>query len=1371
MPQCDHRRKGGVVTRMVPRELAHEWILAIRPGCGDCPCCGVWEEALSAALGLTSGWPLPRERLIGVLLVVVDHARAGGFYHHQKATAADTVEAGSVDPAPDTAELLAELALASAELSKHAANPTAARPIQPLARFEWSAIRDRAVPGPMPGDSGVTTATDRWDDAEFQAFLGSTAEDLVVGAIIPAPVRYAARCFIAWNGDKPRACVNLRPVNRLSVQSTVRYSSARELAAAGRDWHVKLDIKAAFRHVAVPPGAARYLGFRVDATCFQYKRLPFGWAHSPEVFVAALRPTIDMVRNAHPEATFVVYVDDIAVGADDPATAVRAAVALLEALRIAGWSASAAKCFLRPVRILRFLGMRVRGGAYPGLAVAPSLVDKAERAASALRKFGCPRQFLSVWGITSFAATATPWIALVRSAMDGPAAAITTADSCDHRSLSLDFPELAAGADDAVRMMRLAVAEGFTTLGTRYRRPVIISVDTSATGHGGVMNTPTSFGVGRLLFRWAAPLSPAESLLPSAVRELMGAARAIENWAHVIRGRTVVLRLDAAAAVHCVASWSSRSEAARVALNDLLGTIRSHDIDVMPEWWSRESETLRQADALSRVCSPPEDRLALSASTTTGLVSHLFRAPTLHHDALPGYISAPGYTAEWPLLPVRAQRSAAAPRWCGAPALADWAYQVVWAHPTAHGFAEIARRYLSEAAAAPVILCIVAGEFARASRPELTPLWKFFVGRRCAATRGSLVRLARGGEWQDATSHHTWFVYQYAAGPGPDGPRVLSTREVEAFFGSAGTPPHPGPQRSGAPTITEVWRSLAAGDGVARPAMAAAARACEACPEHRVIPSLDEVLTALAHPGVEAAVTLAVESGLMASLPVRDQVVAAIAEVDAEMGPSTQARASRVAHSLLHFARSTAMAGVPWSPTSADALATSWARARLGLPDCRPVRVPPASPQAVSADLSAVAARARRRFPYGPDMPAKGMGPLSSALLLSQGSAARHEASHKRVVWGWELRWGIHNNPAVVASHPDAVAALVTTGALMWRSVYVRLLRRCDVRAYGTAAVFRWMFPHKTNRHASKPGVPTTYRLGFVAATWVLEHIHTILSRDASGESTAPFFADQHGRFLSYAYLSRVLRMLLAGLPLSEEATLHGLRVGCDAELREAGVEDEVRDWMGWWKRTLRRMSEHYEALSVTRLLAAGAKYGLLYAESLAPGLMAAAGQYDAASPAPWHPPRDAVDPRATARLAHGSADAASGPPTVTSPSPRGRHCSRCHQRGHYRSTCPAPLPPLSNNIGEDDSESGVEDEPDDVEAAWRRPEPAVPAPGGSTGAPLVGSSLLEMLFSRARSPGQGVAGPLRVAREHAPARHAESAPTAAVIGEDEPHR
>lgn len=317
----------------------------------------------------------------------------------------------------------------------------------------------------------------------------------------------------------------------------------------------------------------------------------------------------------------------------------------------------------------------------------------------------------------------------------------------------------------------------------------------------------------------------------------------------------------------------------------------------------------------------------------------------------------------------------------------------------------------------------------------------------------------------------------------------------------------------------------------------------------------------------------------------------------------------------------------------------------------------------------------------------------------------------------------------------------------MWRSLYVRMMRKSDVATVPAEAkptwAVRWSRDHKTRRHVGMQGVPTEPKVGFITCPWVLELLGPLLAAAVGGSASEPLFPDEAGNFPSYNYLVKVLRLLLEGLPGARTATLHGLRLGNDIEMKLRGVEEEVRDWFGWWKRIIRRMGEHYEAIVMAKLAAASEGYGSLCADALLPGVVTTVGEYVSLAQA-----------ANTAAAVGGGVSRASGAMSMqwatqaeqplASALPRGQPaprqtvtCTRCTEKGygaaaegHIRSNknCPSALAEareVANQPGDDASESGSDSEDD---KAYQRP---VAGRAAST----TGTSLADLFF-RSRAGG-----------------------------------
>ena len=1149
-----------------------------------------------------------------------------GFFPHQPDSPVDKVEDGSCEAAPDSPELVASLARAQDEAFLHtiAATIRAPAPISPPSKLDGGQILDfealRDVLASPHG--GRRSDPSRWSVPELRAACAAIADDLTSGALTPSAPTIASLLFLAGGQDKPRACIDMRPCNAAFHPATTRYPTVLDLALSGKEWLVKLDLKAAFKRVAVPKAARGLLGMVVGNTGFTYSSLPFGWTWSPTIFSATLAPLIQRIRQALPHVTIVVYVDDIAIAAHEPAVAVEAATFLMEQLRQAGWFVSIKKTFLRPVRILRFLGCRVRAGAEPSLGVTPSIWMKARSSLRAFETSMCLWSVVAVWGLVSFAAVAAPWLALFRSALDGVASA-TISPPGHHTCPPEAFDSTLRLAREAVTQMGRAVGEGMYPILPQHDRTVVITTDVSATGVGATLTVGTvSLEAHRPLEGWEQPLS-------SAARELIGLDFALTTWSRIITRARVLWRSDASAAVSAIRSWSSSSDSCRHIVLRVLRTVDESRAHIVAEWLPRSHTDIVRVDALSRV-DATRDLPAQPRFRPSDIERAIHAAPTPAsvHVLPTGYPAAPAYTAPLPTVPRSTARLPGSPTWLGDHETFDYSGAAALVHPSASYLAPTIARYLRDAGARPSVLMILASENAPTSQASLQRVAHLIVGSETVVERGSPILQRRvDGAWVEEPARHTWKLYTLFASPDTLCDRSLSRGERLALLFKSGFPPHPGPRASRS-SMEDTWAAAAARHDPWPAALRARDLLAAAPP---LTPgsalSLRSVLAACSDPDCAVAVALQRSaSWITTPPPLLEQVAAAVSEIDADRADTTIARGSRAASDLLAFFDATAVGDCPFTSQALDHLATAWVRSRLRLPGAIPwPAVPPPHPPsapAVAADCSALAARLTRRFlpsAGAAQLPQVGLGPLTSALLLTCGSSARHDASPKPPVFGWMIREGIRLNPEILALHPAAVACISLMGCSMWRSVYTRHLMGSDAAPFGDDfLVIRWTRKHKTSRTAGRPGLPSTARLGYTAARWVVELVRPFVSSAGPSEF---LFRDAVGRPLSYSYLTSVLRLLLDGVPgAPTSATLHGLRVGCDSEMRALGVSDEVRDLMGWWAQALRRMSRHYESVDVASLLAASARYGSLLARSLAPGHMTQHGTYNSAEHLPASP-------------------------------------------------------------------------------------------------------------------------------------------------------
>ena len=1424
-PVC--RRQSGDATDPPPsasppfdRMSTAATLLRINPGCGgdDCDMCGLWRTAVREVVD--SSPCTTRANVVACLVRVHSIARGRGFAGHQKATTADKTEDGSLTPAPDSPELLRELSAAQQELDQHRVMP--AHPITPdTTKFNRNSIVSDAAGLARATSSRVPPTRDCTDlltHDDFIAVLGGVASDLATGSLSVASDGDSlalSHPFVVWQNGKPRVCVNFKPVNEFMTRSTTTLPRARDLALAGRhrSWLVKLDLKTAFRRVRVPAGLSPALAFAFGGVRFRYDSLPFGWSHSPEVFAATLAPAVARaIEAAGPHVSVIVYVDDIAIAARTPEAAVAAASAVMRALRAGGFVVSAAKTFLRPVKVLRFLGLLVRAGPRPGIGIAPSTVSKARAAAADVTTHGCRAALATVWGLTAFAAySAAPELTLSRAELDAP-----VADYLNNRYA----PHFAPGSDDAsaaallagsvVDDLAKAQAEGLRdVLPTNPRARIVVTSDASASGGAAHI----AFGSGHPPALIRRPWSIHEATLPSTVRELLMLLEAFQYLAttspRTLAHVEVVWVSDSSSAVSSLNTWHAGAACVRAAVRAIRDIAALHDATIVASWCPREDPSLAAVDARSRFTS-------LSASPWFSPVTPTDESLSRAHASLPSPVTlhfappfgrplmAARYASNWPA--VARTHPKPHPRRVAALETFEWAGEHVWASPPRAAVDRLMAALSRASALGPWAALTIARPESFVHVPLLSRAEPWRIATAVVAEIGAPILRwdTASGKWERTPARERWVATTYAGCPAAPvlGDRVPSSAELTSLLHASGFPPHPGP-RTPAPTTwadaarhdhlshrrpqhrsvaqaftaerTPTTRALAPGPRPAappgprqpshrtaplpappHPAAALCIRAAETgAASVPSPPSIGELLSALAAEDPDEATMIAARVGALPRDPslqqLRAQMACAIVEIDAGVGPASHARAARAAAGLLGLARVLGVENTPASGATLDAIATAWARARLRRPAALELDATyrATSAPSVYADMGAVGARLRRRFPtpvfHNP--PSTGLGPTTTALLLALGGSARHDSSPKRIVWGWEVRWGLQHHLDVVAQHPTAVAAICAIGGSMWRSIYVRHLRRCDaafmrsspmVRSYGPPrpsssdsvltswdkalaepsarpsgphppVAIRWSRAHKTNRFAGVGDLPSTDRFGFIAAPWVLDVIHHFIPTTPTSD-TAYVFSDDNGQPLSYNYIARVLRLLLSGLPDAASATPHGLRLGIDAELRHLGVPDIIRDLMGWWKRVLRRMGELYEAEDAARVILGNSLYGTTIAESLAPGLMASSADFRGEAPshriADLMPAHHRHPESAGAAAAGAHPRAPGGDSTHSNAAPRGvggvrapttRTCGKCGRVGHIASNrlCPffgRPNPHISSSPGDDGSESDDSD-------------------------------------------------------------------------------
>lgn len=444
-----------------------------------------------------------------------------------------------------------------------------------------------------------------------------TLEEVRTGAIVEerdvSNVKALLPCFVVTNANgKKRLIFDGRALNRLLRPSrgTVSYESVRDALYLRARYATKLDIEAAFRHVAVSIADQGWLCFALEGRIFRYTTLPFGLSWSPALFYNALRPTVDRLRRQG--IRLVWYVDDFLVTADTPEQLDDRVTRVIQELHAARWRPAPDKSYPFAYTSVEFLGLSVsyrETDGVPVLAVPTTKVDKIVAELTAMMTGGVAHvvHLRKVAGRIAFCSFVSPRLSLASRTLHY---AIHMADRAPEGRVQVAgmFAEELAVLTREIRdrlptTQRVAPVFAERPLWTVYS-------DASETGWGalrlgdGPFRPPIGVPTGEVTrdqargWAVAGSFTPAERQLSSAAREI----RAILYSVQHLGARAVHLHWhsDATAAVGAIARWSSPSAGVASALQDLFEVLDAADCDIEVTHVLRDCDRMPVADWLSR---------------------------------------------------------------------------------------------------------------------------------------------------------------------------------------------------------------------------------------------------------------------------------------------------------------------------------------------------------------------------------------------------------------------------------------------------------------------------------------------------------------------------------------------------------------------------------------------------------------------------------------------------------------------------------------------------------------------------------------------------------------------------------------------------
>ena len=130
---------------------------------------------------------------------------------------------------------------------------------------------------------------------ELEGLLAKGVVELVPPRLVDEG--YYNPCFLVReNQDISRPTLNLKALNKFVTRGTNEFgmSTANALSTMVQpgDWLSSIDLKDPFHHIPVAEVDRKYFRFRFGESCYQYTRLPWGYALSHQTFTRCLKAAL-----------------------------------------------------------------------------------------------------------------------------------------------------------------------------------------------------------------------------------------------------------------------------------------------------------------------------------------------------------------------------------------------------------------------------------------------------------------------------------------------------------------------------------------------------------------------------------------------------------------------------------------------------------------------------------------------------------------------------------------------------------------------------------------------------------------------------------------------------------------------------------------------------------------------------------------------------------------------------------------------------------------------------------------------------------------------------------------------------------------------
>jgi hypothetical protein len=460
-----------------------------------------------------------------------------------------------------------------------------------------------------------------------------------LGAIVPcADPHWLSAVFLVPKPQSPgeyRLIHDMRDANRLMPDppgfSLEDLRLVASVASKG-DWGASTDLQHAYFGVGIFVAHQPLLAFEVvdrdgSVRCWQWTVLPFGWSHSPFLFVTFMRPVLGFLRRWR--VTCLLYLDDLILFNKTAALTREDVHFVLSAIAASGLLVKERKSLLEPAQQVPHLGQIV--DLEEGRFILPEgkvrLIQARARAlicAASRRCRWVPRR-----GLESF-------LGLVAAVL----ISVTPARlHSRHLHTCLATPR---SPPWSCLLSRAALSElqwWAIWLPTHRSAPIwhppptrFLTTDASTFGLGAVLHgNPVQMAV---------PVAPSERHLHITALETRAVLSALRFYD--IRDCVLELESDSSVVVSCLRKWGSRSVAVHRILCDIFDHCALHRITLLPRWCP---SALNCADPASRVWHG--DSFSLLPHLTS-IVFRLLGRPRIDLFACPATAVCRRFWAAWP---------------------------------------------------------------------------------------------------------------------------------------------------------------------------------------------------------------------------------------------------------------------------------------------------------------------------------------------------------------------------------------------------------------------------------------------------------------------------------------------------------------------------------------------------------------------------------------------------------------------------------------------------------------------------------------------------------------------------------------------------